>query len=298
MAVTPYNYLNDAGVQKMADLLFRYGNTRIKERISTAIAAASYNDDNHVLSSKAILGLIGNISNWDIEQGQSGAIDPTAATVLSKVKALQLLIGTSSDTAEDNTVYGEIAEVRALISSLTHLTYEVVTGPITDVVDPSEDVIYLQHDADSKAIGNDNYYLNAQGTHAQYDDAGTVYEAWKDPSDGKNYKMVNGTKGAELASNDPIWNEVADVEDTTYNLYICQITPGTGGAEDIVEWICVGDTSIELSNYWSKNDTDVAALQSLILGNISDATIETKVAAAFAATDPYQAGGTGYLPAT
>ena len=294
MAVTPNLYLNDAGLQKAAEFLLRSANTRIKERIITSIAASSYSDADRVIAASAILGLIGNIGNYD-------SMDGTGNTVLDKVAALRDVIGTSSDTAQDDTVYGEIAEVRALISSLTHLTYEVVEGDIQTEVPMSqakEDVIYLQHDAPSYAVGNDGYLLNELGTHAQYDDSGTVYEAWKDPSDGKIYKMVAGVKGAELSSNDPIFNEVAMVEDTTYNLYVCQLTKDGSGTVTAIEWICVGDTSIELSNYWSKTDADVNALKNLILGNITDATIEAKVQAAFDATDPFESGTTPYVPAS
>lgn len=284
MAVTKLNFLDENGVQKLAQDIFSNINTRIADRITT-LTSGSYSDTTHVLSSKAILDLIGNINNY-------ASLDGTGSTVLDKVKALDLVIGDSDDAATDDTVYGAIAAVRATISGLTHLTYEVVTGDIHTEVPASEakeDVIYLQHDEDSYSVGNDGYLLDALGAHATYTTADAepvTYEAYLDPSDGKIYKMVAGVKGAELASNDPIFENVAMVEDTTYTLYIAQLIKD-GETVTGVDWIAVGDTTLELANYWSKSDADVVALRTAMFGTITDATITTKVAAAYAATDPF-----------
>lgn len=61
------------------------------------------------------------------------------------------------------------------------------------------------------------------------------------------------------------------------------------GFEDI-NWLCVGDTKLDLANYWSKTDTDTAALRDSIVGSIADADIKSAVTAAYAATDPYTEG--------
>lgn len=276
MAVVKKAWLDQAGVGEMSTLLYKSINTRIRERIATAVTDGtsgtpdSRNDDNHTLSAKVILGL---------------------------TDAIEASIGDSEDVSTDDTVYGyingEIGRVEGIISGLTHLTYQVVTGPITDVQNPAEDVIYLQHDADSYAVGNDGYLLNSQGTHAQYtDESGAepvTYEAWVDSTDGKIYKMVGGVKGAELQDDDPIFDNVALVEDTTYNLYIWARVPGSDPVTH--EWLCVGDTEIALDNYWSKTDVDVAALQNLIMEPISSANITTAVQTAFNNTDPYAGSG-------
>lgn len=292
MAVTKFAHLDEIGVQTLATYLLRSTNSRIKERIATSIAAGSYSDAEHVLSSAAILGLLGNIGNYDSMTGQE-------STVLGKVKALDVAIGSSSDASSENTVYGAIQGVRESISALTHLTYQVVTGDIeveVPMAQAREDVIYLQHDEASYSVGNDGYLLTSAGAHATANDGTNDYEAWVDPADGKIYKMVSGVKGAELASNDAIFANVALVEDTTYTLYICQLTK-TGDVVTGIKWLAVGDTTLTLSNYWSKSDADVNALKNQILESISDATIITKVAAAYAATDPYTGGTNAFAPA-
>ena len=285
MAITKFEYLDQVGAQALATYLLRAGNTRIKERIATAIAEATYSDDNHVLSAKAILDLIGKIDNYASMTGEEG-------TVLAKIKALDLEVGEKTDTSDKETVYGAIQGVRELISGLTHLTYQVVTGDIATQVplaDVKEDVIYLQHDAPSYSVGNDGYLLDADGAHAKANDGTNDYEAWVD-TDGKIYKMVAGVKGAELSADDAIFANVALVEDKTYTLYIGQLeyTDETKTTRKSVTWIAVGDTSLDLDNYWSKKDSDVAALRDLMLDELTDAQIETAVKAAWAATDPYQ----------
>ena len=71
-----------------------------------------------------------------------------------------------------------------------------------------------------------------------------------------------------------------------------EIFKNAGLAE--IEWLCVGDTKLELSNYWSKNDSDVAALRDLIMEAIGSTAITNAVKAAFDATDPY-AGSSSYM---
>lgn len=352
MAVTPYNFLNDAGVQTLAEFLLKAGNTRIKERIATAIAAASYSDDNHVLSAKAILGLIGNINNY-------ASMDGTGNTVLDKVAALRDAIGTSTDTSDDDTVYGEIATVRSEILALSHLTYQVVEGDIETEVPTAAartDVIYLQHDEPAYSVGLDGYLLDSNGDHATANDGTSDYEAWMDSTDGKIYKMVSGVKGSELSSDDAIFANVALVADNTYNLYIAQPTgykknannflvkadgttlatyvaggttyyaywDGTAEAWKLstssssyvptdpetviteshlifreagmvdVNWLCVGDTSLELDNYWSKSDADVVSLRTKMFSAMTSNAIESAVHTAFDNTDPYD-GSTSYV---
>ncbi len=292
MAVTKLYHLDEAGTQTLSTYLLRAANSRIRERILTAVNSGAYSNNTHVLSAKATLDHLGNLSNYASMTGEE-------STILGKVKSVDNKIGTTSDQSTDSTVYGYIkAQVAALesqISGLTHLTYEVVDGPISGVVDPQEDVIYLQHDEPSYAVGADGYLLDENGDHASYDDGSNPeYEAWMDSSDGKIYKMVDGVKGAELASNDPIFDNVALVEDNTYNLYIWA---NMGGTPVVHEWLCVGDTSLELSNYWSKSDADVEALKNEIIGSLTDQQIIAKVQAAWNATDPYADPDTNsYVP--
>lgn len=405
MAVTKLYHLDETGVQTLATYLLRCTNSRIKERILTAVNDAAYTDDNHVLSAKAILGNVGKLTDYATMTGEE-------ATVLGKVKAAQNTadaittkvgnktdtsavdtvygaiakvaedagadidalegrmdtaegdidaletsvsninteIGTSEDASTEATVYGaikkvdervdavntaigaktdatttdtvygyvnkeiaavnatigektdavtadtvygyvnkEVADLEEMIGGLTHLTYQEVVGPISSVTDPSETVLYLQRDEDAYRVGNDGYLLNSNGNHATYNG----YEAWLDTATGKIYKMTNGVKGEELPANDPIFDEVQKLADNTYNLYIwSKQTDGTH------KWVCVGNTSLDLANYWSKKDTDVAELQSLIVGSLSDEVIVAKVKAAWDSTDPYaEASANSFVPA-
>lgn len=214
MAVNKLTFVDETGVQQLSTYLLQSANTRIKERILTSINDAAYTDDKRVLAAKTILEVIGKSTDTK-EQN----------TLYGLIKKLTEEIGTSADLQTSATVYGAIAkakaDVMATISGLTHLTYKTVTGEIDDQVpSPETDVIYLQQDSE---------------------------------------------------------------EDTTWNLYVWNDTDE--------EWICVGDTSLTLSNYWSKSETDVNELQAKIMGKIDDATIKAKVTAAFTATDPFAASG-------
>ena len=217
MAINKAAFLDQAGVQKLSTEILKCANTRIKERILTAVNSAAYSDDDKVLSAKAILGLVGSSSDAANASG----------TLYARIAAIVSAIGTSGDDASDSTVYGAIANAMGTISSLTHLTYQPVTGSITTVTTPDPEVMYLQQD---------------------------------------------------------------DASDTTWDLYIWNENGGTEDPETHEmsgAWICVGETGATLQNYWGKDDTDTNALISTIMGAITDAQIEAKVAAAFAATDPF-----------
>jgi len=450
MALTKYNYLDQAGLQEASTLLYKSINTRIRERILTTIGSGTASDDNHTLSAKVILGTIGTTADastagtvygyvngqvsaintaigddqdvaadgtvYGYINGQDAAInnkigtasdaaatnttvyayinskkadtdtkigqttdattattvygyinkkkkdvddaigttaDTTAGTVYGYINAQDTAInnkigattdattastvygyinnkkadtdnkigastdattantvygyinareaavrndiGASTDATTANTVYGyinaQIAAVNQTISGLTHLTYQTVDGPISGVVDPQEDIIYLQHDLPSYSIGQDGYLLDENGDHASANDGTNDYEAWYDASDEKIYKMVAGVKGAELASNDPIFEDVALIPDNTYNLYVWVRTSASGVTPVTHKWVCVGDTEIALDNYWSKSDADVAALRARMIEALNSTQITNAVQAAFNATDPYAGSG-------
>jgi len=288
MAVEKFLFLDESGVQSVSTYLLKAVNTRIKQRITGYVAdgpaAASYTDDTHVLSAKAILSLIGNIGNY-------ATITANDGTILGKIKALDAAIGTEADaTANDGTVWGEIAQVRSEISGLTHLTYQVVQGPIaTEVTEPASDVIYLQHDDDAPKVGLDGYLKTAQGANATANDGTGDYYGYYDATQNKYFKATESggvftVTETELASNDTIFSAAGTVTDNTYTLYVYSNN----------QWLAVGDTSLDLANYWSKTDADVNALKNLILDEITGATIEAKVQAAFNATDPFS-GDSSYL---
>lgn len=272
MAVSKFYYLDQVGVQKMATEIFKDVNTRIKERITVAnattpekIADASFTDDAHALSAKAILAYVGNLANYDSLEG-------TEATVLGKVK-----------------------EIENTMSALTHLTYQVVTGDIETQVpwqDAKTDVIYLQHDEPSIWVANDGYVMHDASTRASATSGSETYYAYYDAAQGKYFKS-NGTtvSTTELTSEDAIFDETSAtgagrIEDTTYNLYVAIEQKNDQGVRTGVKWICVGDTTLTLDNYWSKTDADVVALRDLMMDEITDENIVSAVQAAFDATTP------------
>ena len=272
MAVSKFYYLDQVGVQKMATEIFKDVNTRIKERITVAdattpekIADASFDDDAHALSAKAILAYVGNLANYDSLEGSE-------ATVLGKVK-----------------------EIENTMSALTHLTYQVVTGDIETQVpwqDAKTDVIYLQHDEPSIWVANDGYVMHDASTRASATDGGETYYAYYDAAQGKYFKSDGTTVSTtELTSEDAIFDEssatgAGRVEDTTYNLYVAIEQKDDQGTRTGVKWICVGDTTLTLDNYWSKSDADVVALRDLMMDEITDENIVSAVQAAFDATTP------------
>jgi len=105
------------------------------------------------------------------------------------------------------------------------------------------------------------------------------------------YQTVTGPiSSVQDPDTEVIYLQQDSASDTEWNLYIWNVNGGTEDPESgemSGEWICVGDTSITLGNYWGKDDTDTNLLISTIMGAISDNDINTKVAAAFAATDPF-----------
>ena len=271
MAVSKFYYLDQVGVQKMATEIFKDVNTRIKERITVAdntnpekIAEASFSDDNHALSAKAILSYVGDLSEYTSLAG-------TESTVLGKMKEIELTM-----------------------NAFTHLTYQVVTGDIEKVIsweDAKTDVIYLQHDEPSIWVANDGYVMHSADTRAYIIDAGSTYYAYYDASQGKYFKSDGTTVSeVELNADDQIFSNTetgaAYVEDTTYNLYIAIEKKDGDGKRTGVDWICVGDTALTLDNYWSKTDADVVALRDLMMDEITDANIVSAVQAAFDATTP------------
>ena len=313
MAVEKFYYLDNTGLQTVANYLLRAANTRIKERITLynaqGIASGSFTDDTHVLSSKAILSYIGNLGNY-------ASLDGTGSTVLDKIKALDLLVGTEAgSTADDGTVWGEIAQVRNEISALTHLTYQKVDGPIADVVDPQEDVLYLQHDLDAPKIGLDGFLRTSNGDMASVGSGENEYFGYYDANQNKYFKATyNSATGQYVVTetqlvyvpgatsgNDPIFAVAGTTADNTYTLYIWNRTSAEGVTPVTHEWLAIGDTSIELSNYWSKTDADVNQLKNLIVGAIpvGDATtagtVIYAVKSAFDATDPYTGGSSAYV---
>lgn len=331
MAVTKYQYLDQAGVKQLATDLLKSTNSRIKERILSEVNSAAFSDENHVVAAKAILEYIGSLDNYD-------ALTGSEKSVLGKVKSIE-----------------------ANMNALTHLTYQVITGDIETEVpatDAKTDVIYLQHDNPAILVANDGYVMKDAATKASAADGeGNTYYAYYDSAQQKYFKATEAdgkftVSDTELTAEDAIFttseNKAGTAEDKTYNLYVAiptgykkteagfladnvgaAVSNSVGGvtyyayfdstdstwkkstssetytatdpAENLttsdaifkkagfegINWLCVGDTKLELSNYWSKSDADVAALRDQIVEAIPTADVTSAVTEAFNATDPY-----------
>lgn len=109
MAVTKYQFLDEAGVQSLAQDLLSKVNIRVAERIVTTVDASS--DDNHVASAKTMYTML----------NQAGA-----------------------DVTE---LEGKVTALTAKVNGFTHLTIQTVIGDIDEqVTEPSTSVMYFQKD--------------------------------------------------------------------------------------------------------------------------------------------------------
>ena len=181
MAIETYQFLNEAGVLKLAEQILSKVNLRIGERIVTTVDENS--TDKQVASAKALYDLVHALQAKDTEL--SGRIDNQDTQIGNHATTIEGL--EAKDVEQDGKINSLETNLRTLtdtVNSLTHLTIETVEGPITAVADPRTDVMYLQRD---------------------------------------------------------------DENDTTWMMYIYTAAG---------EWINVGDTEVDLSNYWSKDSIE------------------------------------------
>lgn len=263
MAAITYKLPNSSNLQKLSKAIMEYSNNKLSNKVLTNLAAndGSYTDSDHVLAASTILNVIGKLSEYN-----SGTLTGNENTVLGKLRALQIAL----------------ADTNTRISGLTHLTYEEVTGDIETQVpmaSAKDDVIYLQHDEPSYTVGNDGYLLVAGTTN--YATAGGYYAYYNMDQD-KFYKAtaIGTVTSTQLSESDAIFTNAGKAADNTYNLYFAVLTK-SGNVTTAVRWICVGDTSIELSNYWSKKESDIIALRNIMIGDMTSSEIEAVVNQAF-----------------
>ena len=156
MAVRKYTFLDELGVANFASLLLQRVANIVSSKISTEITNASYTDEDHVLAAQTVLDLIGNIDEYEHIAG-------TGNTILDKIKSLEIAIGNIDDTADAETIHGQIAYIKTLVSQLSFLKYAIVTGEIDQVTNPDPTVIYLRHDdgetSYERYIYNDGWVL-------------------------------------------------------------------------------------------------------------------------------------------
>ena len=181
MAIQTYQFLDEAGIQKLAEALLGKVNVRIGERIVTAIDENS--SDKQVASAKALYTLISALQAKDTEL--AGRLDDHDTQLTNNGEAITNL---NKSQGEQDTKIGQLeTNLQTLtdtVNSLTHLTIQTVTGAIGTVAEPKTDVMYLQRD---------------------------------------------------------------DENDKTWMMYIYNADLG---------WINIGDTEVDLSNYWSKDNIE------------------------------------------
>jgi hypothetical protein len=210
MAIETYQFLNEAGVQKLAEQLLGKVNVRIGERIVTSVSENS--SDKQVASAKALYTLISALQSKDTElAGRLDGHDTQIGNNATAIGELQSAQGEQGTAIAD--LESDLATLTQTVESLTHITMETVEGDISTVTEPKTDVMYLQRD---------------------------------------------------------------NADDKTWMIYIYQ-----NGS-----WINVGDTEVDLSNYWTKDSIEEmkVALGMHNAEAITDEKISAAVEAAFAST--------------
>lgn len=265
MAVKDYDFLDEVGVQTLANYLLEKVNARISDRIISDPKGteAAKVDNNHVVSAKTVMDLIGT--------------------------------GTGDLTEDLTGLQNQLQQLSTKVDGFTHLKIETWIGDIEDVVDPKSDTFYFQKDAPEMDHDDQGFLVDADGARvSETDDDSKPYYAYIDPDtqevvkhDGTAIVQDAGTN-VVLDPEDPIFDQVKIIEDTTWTIYA--YVPVSGSDEGEMQWINFGDFDVELANYWSKSDEDIEALRNRLniptVTPITDDAILQAVDAAFTATKP------------
>lgn len=221
MAIEKFTFLDEVGIQKLAEALLGKVNTRIAERIVQEVNDSS--DANHVASA-ALLNTLLKARDASIAANTAAIGDNTTAINEAKTSITDLETKVDDNKTSIDTVNTTLSTLSEKVDGLTHLTLTTVTGPITDVTDPDPTVMYLQRD---------------------------------------------------------------DESDTTWMMYIWSVD----------KWIPIGDTEVDLSNYWSKDDVDEMkeALGVPEMVAMTEAQITAAVDKAFTSTSVFNPLLTGIL---
>lgn len=243
MAVTKLKYLSDAGVQKLAEELIKVMNTKVADIIATELTSPG--DDTHAPSTKAVIDKLG-----------------------------------VSGTASDETAFGQIKNLQDKVDAL---------GPTEDgKIDDLEAKI---------------------GTKEDTSDKDTVYGAMKKQEEtlkeyisGLNHLTYQVVEEGEISATNPetrntnvLYLQHDSAEDKSYEIWIWTGSDGSTGdyyvsgeetpdaqeGDTADKWICIGDTSLDLADYWKHTDENVTALQTEMLVAISDEEITTAVQTAY-----------------
>jgi len=213
MAIELYQLLDQQGMTTLATQLLTKTNVRIQERIVTII------DENatskQVASAKALYTMLQAIQTNN--DGIAEYLDEHDVQLENQATSIGDL-ETTQDAQDGKLtdVESGLANLTTKIGDLVHLTIETVTGDISTVADPRDDVLYFQRD-----------------------------------------------------------NEA----DTMWMLYIYQ--PSAVEGEDGT-WVNIGDTEVDLSGIWSKDETEELK-EALGIHNVETLSDETLVTVADAA---------------
>lgn len=212
VVIEKLTFLDEVGIQKLSEAILKKTNSRIADRIVQELNDAS--DADHVVSA-ALLNTLLKASDALIDANTTAIATNKTDVDNASADVESLKTKVTDNTTNVTAAVDGITALDEKIAGLTHLTIDMVVGPISGVTDPKSDVLYLQKD---------------------------------------------------------------DEADTTWMLYIYR--------EDNT-WAQIGDTGVDLSDYWSKDDN--AAIKEAVgvpeVTPLAEAKILAAINAAFDNTD-------------
>ena len=144
MAIETYQFMNEAGVQKLAELLLTKVNLRIGERIVTEVTETS--SDKQTASAKTLYTLIKALQ--DADTNITNRVDINNEAIINQISDIQSIEKDHNDqNIKLTNATNDFNKISELISNLTHLKFDVISS-IDSVIDPQTDVLYLQRDSE------------------------------------------------------------------------------------------------------------------------------------------------------
>ena len=149
MSIETLQFLDKQSVEVLALELLNRSKTRINERIVNEVNENS--SDKQALSAKALYELLTGINtNADGASERADEHDTQLANNTTSINNLNTSQGTQDGKLTN--IETNLDDLNALVEALTHITNEVVVGPIESVTDPRPDVMYYQKDNDADTM--------------------------------------------------------------------------------------------------------------------------------------------------
>lgn len=149
MASENLYFLDEVGTQQLAEAILSKTNEKISERIVQEVNDAS--DHDHVPSALLLNALL-KARDQQISSNKT-SIDSNKALIDGIKESVTTLEGNvTANTAGITSATEEISKLSDKVDAFTHLTIDVVIGAITDVQNPSTEILYLQKDDESATI--------------------------------------------------------------------------------------------------------------------------------------------------